>query len=361
MSDKLYLIPKPNNEPQSIDDYKRQNDLMYKIALLSLGFDGIKLGNWGSDNRNLPYILAGSVIEFDGELYETQNDIELIDECSDDITDRFIVFYKEDDSLKVKIANSNFPSYVSSKRGFYHIDATNGLEKYLRVSFSFEVGLYHSKKYWDKDDINRSDDNSSTGGLTLHSQTFTTVGTHTFDFPLNATSVTFHIMGPGGRAGSSIVIHIGAFSSSMPAPSHSGNKSEIQIEGEVITTCNGGYNGGYTVGAWYESPQYISTYAVGVGGPGGIASGKGTLYDGNAGSNGNTTSLTGGIPPSNTLATGGKGGDATSSMLSSGGSGSCAIVPILRDALGNSNTITIEVGEGVGTGQNGSVYVEWYE
>ncbi len=76
---KLYLIEKPSEIPTSIDDYRKQNYLLQIIPQLSLGFDGVKLGNWGSDNTEHPYILAGSIVEFLGDLYEAKEDIYLND------------------------------------------------------------------------------------------------------------------------------------------------------------------------------------------------------------------------------------------------------------------------------------------
>ena len=345
MSDnKLYKIDFPNEEPTNILDYKKQNYLLQKIPLFSLGFDGIKLANWNENNIEIPYIIAGSIIEFDGNIYEARNDIIFIDECNSTLLDRYIVFYKnnEDDYLQVKIANNNFPAYIAAMRGFYNLSNNIVTEKYLRVSMKKENTGYRSKNYWDKDNINRVGNSGDDGGgaLKKYSMLYKIPGTFTFEYPMNAESVIFHIMAAGGGGG-------GYKWTSTTATA--GGESKIMISGNNITICGGGTPGGDAAGTGW----------VGTVGIGGLATGRGTLYNGDSASGRN-----GGSSKSSTNAIGGNGGD---------GAGACAIVEILRSELGSNNTVIIVVGaKGNASphgnnqqiiqtpGENGSIYLEYY-
>ena len=356
MSDnKLYKIDLPNEVPTNIDDYKKQNYLLQKIPLFSLGFDGIKLANWNENNIELPYIIAGSIIEFDGNIYEARNDIIFIDECDSTLKDRYIVFYKnnEDDYLQVKIANNNFPAYIATMRGFYNLSNDIVTEKYLRVSMKKENMDYRSKSYWDKDDINRIG-NSGGGALKKYSMLYKIPGTFTFEYPMNAESVIFDIMAAGGGGGGY------KFTSTTAT---AGGESKIMVSGNNITICGGGKPGGDAAGTGW----------VGTIGIGGVATGRGTLYNGNSASGRNA-----GASKSTTNAIGGNGGDGADNYASNpngggGGAGACAIVEILRSELGSSNTVTIVVGSRGNasphgsnqqirqtSGENGSIYLEYY-
>ena len=248
---KLYKIDFPNEVPTNIDDYKKQNYLLQKIPLFSLGFDGIKLANWNENNIELPYIIAGSIIEFDGNIYEARNDIIFIDECDSTLKDRYIVFYKnnEDNYLQVKIANNNFPAYIAAMRGFYNLSNDIVTEKYLRVSMKKENTGYRSKSYWDKDNINRVGNSGDDGGgaLKKYSMLYKIPGTFTFEYPMNAESVIFHIMAAGGGGGgagacaiveilrselgsnNTVIIVVGSKGNASP---HGNNQQIIQTPGE---------------------------------------------------------------------------------------------------------------------------------
>lgn len=365
MNSKLYKIPLPSQEPVSIDDYKKQNYLLQIIPQLSLCFDGMKLGNWDSENRGLPYVLAGSVIEFNGSLYEAKEDIIFIDECPATPIDRYIVFYQDNDDtnyIKVKMANNNFPSYLSQKRGFYKQNSNSFFEKYLRVYMKKEKGMYHSKMYWDKDDVNRNVEGDDSA-LKKYTKIYSTPGTFTFPYPMNAESVVFHIMGAGGESGNLVWVPSG--NQMYVSYARSGGLSKLLVDSNTITTCNGGQGGALSF-IFPIDPTNPGGQVTGVrksNGIGGTATGSGKLFNGNKGVN-----QQGGMPPNKTLATGGRGGNAKDKTYSSGGSGSCAIVEVLRSELGSSNTVTLTVGaRGSGSssnqnpGQNGSVYVEWYE
>ena len=371
---KLYLIEKPSEEPTSIEDYKRQNYLLQKIPLLHLGFDGVKLGNWNESNTEHPYILAGSIVEFLGDLYEAKNDIFINEDRSTQFETRYIYFWRSNDDrghINVALANNGvtFPSYNPSLRGFY----TEGVSvlnedtynKFLRIHFKFvNTGdgeylyfqyTYVSKKYWDKDDVNRIGD-SGGGALKKHTKTFSVPGTFNFEFPMNAESVIFHIMSGGGGGGGFGSADNGSFATA-------GGTSKITLNNSDITVCDGGNAGN----EGYVSPAESD-------GVGGVTTGKGLKYNGN-----NSNGYKGGSPKDVTNATGGKAGNGRKNKGSipdagGGGSGACAIVEVLRTELNNAKNIVVTVGvKGKAStkghnaqvlatdGENGSVYVEWHE
>ncbi|MBW5380892.1 hypothetical protein E6A52_09230, partial [Brachyspira hampsonii] len=53
------------------------------MRMLHTAFDGIKLNHWGDTDRELPDILSGSICEFEGRLFETNENIKLIDNITD--------------------------------------------------------------------------------------------------------------------------------------------------------------------------------------------------------------------------------------------------------------------------------------
>ncbi|KLI61665.1 hypothetical protein [Brachyspira hyodysenteriae] len=373
------LIKEPEENPSNLlDSYRQQNIIMQKMRMLHTAFDGIKLNHWNDTDRELPNILAGSICEFEGRLFETNENIKLHD-CVplgiDNITDvkedlRFIklvivrdVDNKDNDYLRAEIAGgysemlgNRFPDYDYDNRGFYVKDENNIIkEKYLRLSMKYDANLggYVDKKYWNINDFQRK-------GLTLKRKTVTfEAGEHEFDFPSDVNSITVHITSGGGGAGMTI-IETGDNGYHNAA---NGGNSQVLINDTAITTCGGGGCGKMT-GLNQGS------------GLAGKASGQGKLYQGSDGYKG--TPGRGGILNSQCLASGGNGGDGIAHNIGDkgsigGGSGSAATVDINRDMLGASSKIKIIVGAGgvsgymdgnptrMNNGENGSAVIEYMQ
>lgn len=352
------LIREPEENPTDLlKSYRQQNIIMQKIRVLHTAFDGIKLTNWSDSNRELPNILIGSVCEFGGRLFETTDNIVLTDNDDAD-GERFIRLEivrenptadSDGDYLIAEVVSSEMPEYDYYNRGFY--SKVDGVikYKYLRVSMKYDktLGGYVEKKYWNISDLMRA-------GITFkkHSVSFG-VGTHEFEVPDSANSITVHIC--SGGAGGGTLNQYGT----------SGGASNIFVNGKVITTCSGGTNG------YYYNQNNNLKVAQGVGGK---ASGRGVLINGNSVqgkrvSNSVTLYDIGAVFVNNTtLARGGNGGSSRSKIGPlGGGSGSAAIVEITRAILGNSKQIKITVGAGgvkgnddADEGQDGSAVVECF-
>lgn len=352
------LIREPEENPTDLlKSYRQQNIIMQKIRVLHTAFDGIKLTNWSDSNRELPNILIGSVCEFGGRLFETTDNIILTDNDDKD-GERFIRLEivrenptddSDGDYLIAEVVSSKIPEYDYYNRGFY--SKVDGIikYKYLRLSmkYSKSLGGYVEKKYWNISDLMRA-------GLTFkrHSVSFG-VGTHNFNVPDSANSITVHICSGGAGGGE------------MYNPARPGEASRISINGKDITTCSGG-----TIGVY----NYIDRKLYAYPGKGGVASGRGILIRGNdvqgeRNSSGTLEYRRGAIFVNNTtLARGGNGGDSFLNTLGimAGGSGSAAIVEITRVMLGGSKKVAIIVGKGgaggnKGTaGQDGSAVVEYF-
>lgn len=348
------LIREPAENPiDLLNSYRQQNIMMQKIRVLHTAFDGIKLTNWSDSNRELPNILVGSVCEFGGRLFETTDNIVLTDNDETD-GERFIRLEivrenptsdSDNDYLIAEVVSHEMPEYDYYNRGFY--SKVDGVikYKYLRVAMKYNktLGGYVEKKYWNISDLMRA-------GITFkkHSISFG-VGEHEFEVPDSANTITVHLVSGGGGG-------TAPTGKAFTGVGSTGGKSEISINGKIITTCNGG-QGGYQVNG---KLQWI-------GGSGGNASGVGKLINGVS-----ATSIKGAIFSTNiTLANGGNGGDsvANTGWGAGGGSGSAAIVEITRAMLGVSKKITIVVGKGgagaianggAGKGQDGSAVVEYF-
>lgn len=354
MSNIFTLIKEPEENPSNLlDSYRQQNIIMQKIRMLHTAFDGIKLNHWSDTDRELPDILAGSICEFEGRLFETSENIQLYDNTTDSNKDlRYIklVIHRDNenssnDYLRAEIAGgysemlgNRFPDYDYDNRGFYVKDENNIIkEKYLRLSMKYDANLggYVDKKYWNINDFQRK-------GLTLKRKTVNFgVGTHEFNFPSDVNSITVHICSGGGGG------YYGILDTAGTAPTVGGD-SKILINDKAITTCTGG-------GILYKTGSGALDIA---GGKGGVASGQGKLINGN---NGTTTRYdqknpnTGAIFSNNTtLASGGNGGNGSIAGYGSagGGSGSAAIVDVTRGMLGSSSKIKIIVGTGGNGGTN---------
>ena len=77
------VIKEPSENPSNLlDSYRQQNIIMQKMRMLHTAFDGIKLNHWSDTDRELPDILAGSICEFEGRLFETNENIKLNDNIS---------------------------------------------------------------------------------------------------------------------------------------------------------------------------------------------------------------------------------------------------------------------------------------
>nr|WP_272503179.1 hypothetical protein [Brachyspira hyodysenteriae] len=371
MSNIFTLIKEPEENPSNLlDSYRQQNIIMQKIRMLHTAFDGIKLNHWNDTDRELPDILAGSICEFEGRLFETSENIQLYDNTTDSNKDlRYIklVIHRDNenssnDYLRAEIAGGDsktlsggFPSYDYENRGFYVKDNNIIIEKYLRLSMKYDANLggYVDKKYWNINDFQRK-------GLTLKRKTVTfEAGEHEFDFPSDVNSITVHITSGGGGAGMTI-IETGDNGYHNAA---NGGNSQVLINDTAITTCGGGGCGKMT-GLNQGS------------GLAGKASGQGKLYQGSDGYKG--TPGRGGILNSQCLASGGNGGDGIAHNIGDkgsigGGSGSAATVDINRDMLGASSKIKIIVGAGgvsgymdgnptrMNNGENGSAVIEYMQ
>lgn len=327
------LIKEPDSNPTDLlNSYRQQNILMQKIRILHTAFDGIKLNNWSDSNRELPNILIGSVCEFGGRLFEANDNIVLTDKNGSD-GERFIRLEivrdnqnSESDYLIAEVVNSGMPEYDYENRGFY--SKANGVlkYKYLRVSMKYSKSSsgYVEKKYWNISDLMRA-------GITFKKHSVSLgVGTHNFNMPDNASSVTIHIVSGGGGGSQGLGRDAGT-------NGQQGGASTISINGKVITTCSGGTGGG-----WIQlkpTPQ-----------SGGIAWGQGKLINGIKASGKEGAIFSNNI----TLASGGNGGNGAANTLNAfgGSSGSAAIVEVTRAMLGGSKNITIVVGDGGNGGTN---------
>ncbi|MCZ9892353.1 hypothetical protein OFR29_08650 [Brachyspira hyodysenteriae] len=134
MSNIFTLIKEPEENPSNLlDSYRQQNIIMQKIRMLHTAFDGIKLNHWNDTDRELPDILAGSICEFEGRLFETSENIQLYDNTTDSNKDlRYIklVIHRDNenssnDYLRAEIAGgysemlgNRFPDYDYDNRGF---------------------------------------------------------------------------------------------------------------------------------------------------------------------------------------------------------------------------------------------------
>ena len=349
------VIKEPVENPTNLlDSYRQQNIIMQKMRMLHTAFDGIKLNHWNDTDRELPDILAGSICEFEGRLFETNENIKLNDNIKSggvikqDL--RFIKLVivrdsnnKDNDYLRAEIAGgysetvgNGFTTYDYENRGFYNLDSQGRCsEKYLRISMKYDsnLGGYVEKKYWNINDIGRK-------GQTLKRKTVNFgVGTHEFDFPSDVNSITVHICS-GGAGG-----YYGLLDTVGTEPTAGGN-SQILINNKAITTCQGGQIAVKTGTMTFN------------GGKGGTASGQGKLINGN---NGTATRYdqknpnTGAVFSNNTtLASGGNGGNGSVNGNGSagGGSGSAAIVDVTRSMLGTASKIKIIVGAGGNGGTN---------
>ena len=375
MSNIFTLIKEPEENPSNLlDSYRQQNIIMQKMRMLHTAFDGIKLNHWNDTDRELPDILAGSICEFEGRLFETNQTIKLYDNINsgsgvlkEDLRFIKLVIHRDNkdsnnDYLTAEIAggysetvSDGFPSYDYENRGFYVKDENNIItEKYLRLSMKYDsdLGGYVEKKYFNINDFQRK-------GLTLKRKTVTfEAGEHEFDFPDDVNSITIHITSGGGGAGFNI-------SASVNNGYHNatdGGTSKVLINDNAITTCTGGGGG-----------KISGLSILGIAGK---ASGQGKLYQGANGNNGIPGQ--GGILESQCLASGGNGGNGIVHNIGNqysigGGSGSAATVDINRDMLGASSKIKIIVGSGgvsgymdgnatrMNNGENGSAVIEYMQ
>ncbi|MEI0579451.1 hypothetical protein [Brachyspira pilosicoli] len=359
----FYLIKEPDENPTNLlDSYRQQNIVMQKIRLLHTAFDGIKLNHWNDSDRELPDILAGSICEFEGRLFETNETIKLSDSSSSEGS-RFIKLAivrdannSNNDYLEVQVVSNNFPSYDYNNRGFYHLDSQGRCsDKYLRLSMKYSqpLGGYVEKKYWNINDFERK-------GTVLKRKTVNFgSGEYEFIFPSDVNLVTVHITSGGGGAGMCIL----DTESTGYHNATDGSSSQILVNGEVITTCGGG-GGGKMTGLSSISSS------------GGIASGQGKLYQGTDGNRGKPGR--GGIISSPCLAGGGNGGNGIEHDIGNkdsigGGSGSSAIVDINRGMLQGTSKIKLIVGTGgasgyrdnnetrMQNGENGSAVIEYMQ
>ena len=373
------VIKEPEENPNNLlDSYRKQNIIMQKTRMLHTAFDGIKLNHWSDDDRELPDILAGSICEFEGRLFEANENIKLIDNITvlkEDLRYIKLVIHRDNkdsnnDYLKAETAGGDskalsggFPNYDYENRGFYVKDENNIIkEKYLRLSMKYDVNLggYVEKKYWNINDFQRK-------GLSLKRKTVSFgAGTHEFDFPSDVNSITLHICS-GGGGGSAALMNTTGLHLQERHDSEDGGASQIIINGDqVITSCAGGGKG---------SINGLSA----VYGKGGIPSGEGRLFNGNnAVKNNSTGHGLGAVFINNgSQASGGNGGNGQQQYLLSagGGSGSAAITAINRGMLGASSKIKIIVGGGgIGAmenwsghinrgeqGGNGSAFIEYMQ
>lgn len=240
------LIREPAENPiDLLNSYRQQNIMMQKIRVLHTAFDGIKLTNWSDSNRELPNILIGSVCEFEGRLFEAEDNIILTDSDDSD-GERFIrlaivrenqVIDSDSDYLIAELVSSKMPEYDYYNRGFY--SKVDGFIKYkylrLAMKYSKTLGGYVEKKYWNINDLMRA-------GITFkkHSVSFG-VGTHTFNVPDSANTITVHLVS-GGGGGSP-----GLSQTADSKNAETGGVSKISINNKDITVCGGGV-GGYYLG-----------------------------------------------------------------------------------------------------------------
>ena len=374
------LIREPAENPiDLLNSYRQQNIMMQKIRVLHTAFDGIKLTNWSDSNRKLPNILIGSVCEFEGRLFEAEDNIILTDSDDSD-GERFIrlaivrenqVIDSDSDYLIAELVSSKMPEYDYYNRGFY--SKVDGFikYKYLRVSMKYNktLGGYVEKKYWNINDLMRA-------GITFkkHSVSFG-VGTHTFNVPDSANSITVHLVSGGGGGASS---HFGPQNTTYKTTyGGNGQASQIILNDIVIVNCGGGKGGiGRNVGSpgaggvvTYKKDEFHVDY---VNGTPGLSDVGGRQIYGETGTNGGV------LRYNSSVMRGGYGGSAEHHFLegrpgggnanggAGGGAGSCAIISINRNVFENSKTIKIIVGAGgrasgfAVNGQDGSAVVEYF-
>ena len=178
------LIREPAENPiDLLNSYRQQNIMMQKIRVLHTAFDGIKLTNWSDSNRELPNILIGSVCEFEGRLFEAEDNIILTDSDDSD-GERFIrlaivrenqVIDSDSDYLIAELVSSKMPEYDYYNRGFY--SKVDGFIKYkylrLAMKYSKTLGGYVEKKYWNINDLMRA-------GITFKKHSVSFGGWHSY-------------------------------------------------------------------------------------------------------------------------------------------------------------------------------------
>lgn len=233
--------------------------------------------------------------QYAGErLFEAKQNIYLTDTCSTSVTTRYIYFNLDTENIEnvkltVAVASGDFPPYFPELRGFYFAQSLY-IRKYLRISMSYqkETNKYWAKRYWDKDDVNREygnsssgGDSSSGGGLKSYNELITAVGTHSFEYPMDAESITIIIAGAGAGGG--------GFNSSHGTD---GGLSKITVGGVDLLTCNGGKAGQGSI-----SGGIVGSFGGdgGEGGEGGTATGRDAFDKGGNGNNGCKRTLAEGI------------------------------------------------------------------
>ena len=399
MSNIFTLIKEPEENPSNLlNSYRQQNIIMQKMRMLHTAFDGIKLNHWNDTDRELPDILAGSICEFEGRLFETDSIIKLYDNINnkDDLRYIKLVIHRDNedsnnDYLTVAIAsgsskgNEDFPNYDYDNRGFYVKDENNIIkEKYLRLSMKYDANLggYVDKKYWNINDFQRK-------GLTLKRKTVTfEAGEHEFDFPDDVHSITVHLVSAGG-GGAGLVLQ-GWGQAIEKQHGTAGGDSKVVIADKDIVICKGG--GGGTVDTTDGSAAASEMRQTG--GAGGAVTFDNVmqnLVEYRNGSVGLTekkyytqTGHNGGALIHNTLCFGGYGGRGNyisnndpNNVFSNkggagGGAGSCAVITLNRSVLNGAKKVKIIVGSGGVSGdrtkdveetkgQDGSALIEYMQ
>lgn len=399
MSNIFTLIKEPEeNLSNLLDSYRLQNIIMQKMRMLHTAFDGIKLNHWNDTDRELPDILAGSICEFEGRLFETDSIIKLYDNINnkDDLRYIKLVIHRDNedsnnDYLTVAIASGSskesedFPAYDYENRGFYVKDDNNIIkEKYLRLSMKYDANLggYVDKKYWNINDFQRK-------GLTLKRKTVTfEAGEHEFDFPDDVHSITVHLVSAGG-GGAGLVLQ-GWGQAIEKQYGAAGGDSKVVIADKDIVICKGG--GGGTVDTTDGSAATSEMRQTG--GAGGAVTFDNVmqnLVEYRNGSVGLTekkyytqTGHNGGVLIHNTLCFGGYGGRGNyisnndpNNVFSNkggagGGAGSCAVITLNRSVLNGAKKVKIIVGSGGVSGdrtkdveetkgQDGSALIEYMQ
>ena len=399
MSNIFTLIKEPEENPSNLlNSYRQQNIIMQKMRMLHTAFDGIKLNHWNDTDRELPDILAGSICEFEGRLFETDSIIKLYDNINnkDDLRYIKLVIHRDNedsnnDYLTAEIAsgsskgNEDFPNYDYDNRGFYVKDENNIIkEKYLRLSMKYDANLggYVDKKYWNINDFQRK-------GLTLKRKTVTfEAGEHEFDFPDDVHSITVHLVSAGG-GGAGLVLQ-GWGQAIEKQHGTAGGDSKVVIADKDIVICKGG--GGGTVDTTDGSAAASEMRQTG--GAGGAVTFDNVmqnLVEYRNGSVGLTekkyytqTGHNGGALIHNTLCFGGYGGRGNyisnndpNNVFSNkggagGGAGSCAVITLNRSVLNGAKKVKIIVGSGGVSGdrtkdveetkgQDGSALIEYMQ
>ena len=360
------VIKEPSENPSNLlDSYRQQNIIMQKMRMLHTAFDGIKLNHWNDTDRELPDILAGSICEFEGRLFETNENIKLHDSVpagTDNTTDsnkdlryiKLVIHRDNEDSnndyLTAEIASGSskesedFPNYDYDNRGFYVKDENNIIkEKYLRLSMKYDANLggYVDKKYWNINDFQRK-------GLTLKRKTVTfEAGEHEFDFPDDVHSITVHLVSAGGGGTVDTTDGSAATSEMRQTGGAGGAVTFDNVMQNLVEYRNG------SVGLT-EKKYYTQT-----GHNGGVLI-HNTLCFGGYGGRGNYISNN---DPNNVFSN--KGG-------AGGGAGSCAVITLNRSVLNGAKKVKIIVGSGGVSGdrtkdveetkgQDGSALIEYMQ